>query len=109
MVDDESDYYSTDTNQWLRPTEREALRQKKDDLHSQRHASRKDLKVTLDFAGRRVLEERNIVDSHLPLDSDKDTQFQSEITPEDFQYDIVNPTLRVPPPKVCLHAFLVNY
>ncbi|KAI1889412.1 hypothetical protein AGOR_G00162610 [Albula goreensis] len=57
VLDDESDYFSTDSNQWLSPAEREALRRKEAELRELRHASRKDRKITLDFAGRQVLEE----------------------------------------------------
>ncbi|KAK1798454.1 hypothetical protein P4O66_006745, partial [Electrophorus voltai] len=57
VLDDESDYFATDSNQWLSPVEREALRKREAELRDLRHASRKDRKITLDFAGRRVLEE----------------------------------------------------
>uniref|UniRef100_A0AAR2LE46 Activating signal cointegrator 1 n=2 Tax=Pygocentrus nattereri TaxID=42514 RepID=A0AAR2LE46_PYGNA len=57
VLDDESDYFATDSNQWLSPAEREVLRKKEEALRELRHASRKDRKITLDFAGRRVLEE----------------------------------------------------
>ena len=59
MIDDESDYFSVDSNKWLSKADREALRKREEELRAQRHASRKDRKVTLDFAGRRVLEEEN--------------------------------------------------
>lgn len=57
VLDDESDYFATDSNQWLSPGEREALRKREEELRELRHASRKDRKITLDFAGRRVLDE----------------------------------------------------
>lgn len=57
VLDDESDYFATDSNQWLSPGEREVLRKRDEELRELRHASRKDRKITLDFAGRRVLEE----------------------------------------------------
>uniref|UniRef100_A0A671QT43 Thyroid hormone receptor interactor 4 n=1 Tax=Sinocyclocheilus anshuiensis TaxID=1608454 RepID=A0A671QT43_9TELE len=57
VLDDESDYFATDSNQWLSPGEREALRKREEDLRELRHASHKDRKITLDFAGRRVLDE----------------------------------------------------
>uniref|UniRef100_A0A673GPN4 Thyroid hormone receptor interactor 4 n=1 Tax=Sinocyclocheilus rhinocerous TaxID=307959 RepID=A0A673GPN4_9TELE len=57
VLDDESDYFATDSNQWLSPGEREALRKREEDLWELRHASHKDRKITLDFAGRRVLDE----------------------------------------------------
>lgn len=57
VLDDESDYFATDSNQWLSPNERAALRKREEELREMRHASRKDRKITLDFAGRTVLEE----------------------------------------------------
>nr|XP_046204908.1 activating signal cointegrator 1 isoform X2 [Oncorhynchus gorbuscha]XP_046204909.1 activating signal cointegrator 1 isoform X2 [Oncorhynchus gorbuscha]XP_046204911.1 activating signal cointegrator 1 isoform X2 [Oncorhynchus gorbuscha]XP_046204912.1 activating signal cointegrator 1 isoform X2 [Oncorhynchus gorbuscha] len=57
VLDDESDYFATDSNQWLSPSEREHLRKKEEELRELRHASRKDRKITLDFTGRQVLDE----------------------------------------------------
>ncbi|KAL1007676.1 hypothetical protein UPYG_G00090070 [Umbra pygmaea] len=57
VLDDESDYFATDSNQWLSPGERQHLRKKEEELRELRHAARKDRKVTLDFAGRRVTDE----------------------------------------------------
>ncbi|XP_016339469.1 activating signal cointegrator 1 [Sinocyclocheilus anshuiensis] len=57
VLDDESDYFATDSNQWLSPGEREALRKREEELRELRHVSRKDRKITIDFAGRRVLDE----------------------------------------------------
>lgn len=59
VLDDESDYFATDSNQWLSPGEREKLRKKEEELRDIRHASRRDRKITLDFAGRQVIEEGN--------------------------------------------------
>ncbi|KAK7116658.1 activating signal cointegrator 1-like isoform X2 [Littorina saxatilis] len=61
VIDDECDYFSTDSNQWLSKKDREALRKREEELRSSRHASRRDRKVTLDFAGRQVVEEANTV------------------------------------------------
>ncbi|KAK7486815.1 hypothetical protein BaRGS_00021962 [Batillaria attramentaria] len=61
VIDDECDYFSTDSNQWLSKQDREALRKREEELRSARHGSRRDRKVTLDFAGRRVVEEDNVV------------------------------------------------
>ncbi|XP_013769021.1 activating signal cointegrator 1 [Pundamilia nyererei] len=59
VLDDESDYFATESNQWLSPNEREKLKKKEEELRELRHASRKDRKITLDFAGRQVIEEGN--------------------------------------------------
>lgn len=57
MIDDESDYFSTDSNQWLSNAEREVLRKKELELQELRHASQLSRKITIDFAGRKVFEE----------------------------------------------------
>ncbi|XP_042263245.1 activating signal cointegrator 1 [Thunnus maccoyii] len=59
VLDDESDYFATESNQWLSPAERDKLRKKEEELRELRHASRKDRKITLDFAGRQVIDEGN--------------------------------------------------
>lgn len=59
VLDDESDYFATESNQWLSPSEREKLKKKEEELRELRYASRKDRKITLDFAGRQVLDEGN--------------------------------------------------
>ena len=59
VIDDESDYFTADTNTWLAPEERQVLQRRQAQLHEARHASRQNRKVTLDFAGRRVIEDDN--------------------------------------------------
>lgn len=68
VLDDESDYFATDSNQWLSPNERASLRKREEELRELRHASRKDRKITLDFAGRTVKEE---IDGNLKQYYDK--------------------------------------
>ena len=50
VIDDESDYFSTDTK-WLNPAQREAVEKRQDELRALKYASRKDRKITFDFAG----------------------------------------------------------
>lgn len=64
VLDDESDYFATDSNQWLSPNEREKLQKREEELRELRHASRKDRKITLDFAGRQVIDEGNNMDKY---------------------------------------------
>ena len=45
VIDDECDYFSTDSNQWLNKEDREALRKREEELRAARFASRKDRKV----------------------------------------------------------------
>lgn len=57
VIDDECDYFASDTNRWLSKQERDALRKKEDELREKRHGSRRQMKITLDFAGRKVIDE----------------------------------------------------
>lgn len=54
VIDDESDYF-TSNSVWLSKEEREKLQKYEKELKAQRHASRSDKKLTLDFAGKLVL------------------------------------------------------
>ncbi|MGH0125364.1 UNVERIFIED_CONTAM: hypothetical protein FKN15_028745, partial [Acipenser sinensis] len=57
VIDDQSDYFSADSNQWLSQAEREALRKRGEELRELCHASRQGRKITFDFTGRQILEE----------------------------------------------------
>ncbi|XP_030670406.1 activating signal cointegrator 1 isoform X2 [Nomascus leucogenys] len=69
VIDDESDYFASDSNQWLSKLERETLQKREEELRELRHASRLSKKVTIDFAGRKILEEENsLAEYHSRLD-----------------------------------------
>ena len=51
VIDDESDYFKSDANKWLNPKQKEVLRAREQELRDKRHGSRREIKVTLDFAG----------------------------------------------------------
>ncbi|XP_034245904.1 activating signal cointegrator 1 [Thrips palmi] len=57
VIDDESDYYSS-SSVWLSETERQKLKSQEDAERARKHASRRDARFTLDFAGRQVVEEQ---------------------------------------------------
>ncbi|PFX33317.1 Activating signal cointegrator 1 [Stylophora pistillata] len=57
VIDDECDYFASDTNKWLSKKERDALKKKEDELREKRYGSHRKMKVTLDFAGRKVVDE----------------------------------------------------
>ncbi|XP_076354543.1 activating signal cointegrator 1 [Tachypleus tridentatus] len=73
VIDDECDYFTVESNKWLTKEERAKMLQKQKELYAKRHGSRTNKKITLDFAGRRVLEESDKFD------------FQNEIGDEFFQ------------------------
>ncbi|XP_068131763.1 activating signal cointegrator 1 [Hyperolius riggenbachi] len=106
VIDDESDYFATDSNQWLSKLEREALRKKEQELLELRHASRLSRKVTIDFAGRKVFEEGgDLVDYHKQFDEtvhsiNSGTLGKPVKSSGSYQNDsiLLNPGLQMPPP-----------
>lgn len=62
VIDDECDYFASDSNRWLSKKEKDALRKKEEELREKRHGSRRQMKITLDFAGRRVIDENQPCD-----------------------------------------------
>ncbi|XP_060553293.1 activating signal cointegrator 1-like [Ruditapes philippinarum] len=111
VIDDEADYFSTDSNQWLTKDDREMLRKREEELRSQRHGSRKDRKITLDFAGRQVIEEDTSKSVNMYDVNDdvvqrvnfgarpkEKTIVNKSVTVETDDY-LVNPTIQVEAPK----------
>ncbi|XP_023388273.1 activating signal cointegrator 1 isoform X2 [Pteropus medius] len=69
VIDDESDYFASDSNQWLSKIERETLQKREEELREFRHASRLSKKITIDFAGRKIVEDENpLAEYHSRLD-----------------------------------------
>ncbi|XP_039979229.1 activating signal cointegrator 1 isoform X2 [Xiphias gladius] len=110
VLDDESDYFATESNQWLSPGEREKVRKKEEELRELRHASRKDRKVTLDFAGRQVIDEGNNLNEYYnKLDEtlkamNSDTNSKSPMNSErqggrQSLRELVNPNIMQSPPE----------
>ena len=64
VIDDESDYFSTDSNKWLTKDDREKLRKRRDELRELKHGSRLKKTFTLDFAGRKVVEDSGKIDMY---------------------------------------------
>lgn len=63
VIDDESDYFSVDSNRWLSGDQRDALRSKESSLREQKYSSRqkKALTVELDLVGRKAISEDTVV------------------------------------------------
>lgn len=107
VIDDESDYFSTD-NRWLSKSERAKLKKREEELRAQRHASRKDRKITLDFAGRQVIEETNPAAVNMYDVNDEVIQEihfgarpkSGPTQPDEKLSDLVNPSIGKPGPKV---------
>nr|XP_039253038.1 activating signal cointegrator 1-like [Styela clava] len=82
VIDDESDYYATDTNVWLSQKEREAMKKKDREMRELRFGSRLNKKVTLDFAGRKVIDEE-----YAPPQEGAEQEFLAQIADEKQAYD----------------------
>ncbi|ELT87196.1 hypothetical protein CAPTEDRAFT_221890 [Capitella teleta] len=102
VLDDESDYFTTDSNAWLSDSEKAALQKREDELRAVRHASRLDKKFTFDFAGRQVREDVAVVDVYNADDevvqqvhfgAKKNEGNAAPTFSEDDFVDLVNPSL----------------
>lgn len=103
VIDDNSDYYSSD-NKWLTAEQRELIRKKEEELRAEQHASRRQQKVTLDFAGRQVVKEEpqhSSIQSLLQalvkpmMEVDMNEQACKEVEAMHF----MDPALDMPPPE----------
>jgi len=75
VIDDQMDYYSVNSG-WLSSKQREQLQKKVEQQQEKKHESRKTKKITIDFAGRQVYEDKSAesdVDDDIdPIEDDKD-------------------------------------
>uniref|UniRef100_A0A0B6ZWX8 ASCH domain-containing protein n=2 Tax=Arion vulgaris TaxID=1028688 RepID=A0A0B6ZWX8_9EUPU len=101
VIDDECDYYATDSNQWLNTEEREKLRKREEELRNSRHGSRRDRKITFDFAGRRVIDAENDIARTMYSRDDEVVQQVHYAKPsvENNSNEIINPDIQCQPPK----------
>lgn len=91
VIDDESDYYSLDSNTWLSPAERKELKKKEEEIFEKKHRSRKEMKITFDFAGRKLYESE---DSNLNTEL-KTSKLSKETNIQETIY--ANPTISIIP------------
>ncbi|XP_050401379.1 activating signal cointegrator 1 [Patella vulgata] len=110
VLDDECDYFATDSNKWLNPEDRQKLKEREEELRSERHASRRDRKITFDFAGRKVIDaekdnSKNMYDVDDEIvqqvhygKSSKSSKDIPKLDPSDFN-PLVNPTIVQPAPQ----------
>ncbi|KAK2103172.1 Activating signal cointegrator 1 [Saguinus oedipus] len=114
VIDDESDYFASDSNQWLSKLERETLQKREEELRELRHASRLSKKVTIDFAGRKILEEENsLAEYHSRLDETIQAISSGTLTQPLTKLDrsseeplgvLVNPNMYQSPPQWVDHT-----
>lgn len=76
VIDDESDYYQSNSI-WLSSEEREKLRKQESESLARKHASRLDKRVTIDFMGRAIYD-----------DEFNNQNLQSEELGEAMAYDV---------------------
>lgn len=104
VIDDECDYYSTDSNQWLSNEDREKLRRREEELRKARHGPRRDRKITFDFAGRRVVDAEDDSARNMYSIDDEVVQQVHYGKPLDGRgtKEIVNPAIEFQPLKVSI-------
>ncbi|XP_059486166.1 activating signal cointegrator 1 isoform X2 [Neocloeon triangulifer] len=66
VIDDQKDFFATST--WQSEKERSHIQKKEQELMGQRYGSRRDKKFTLDFSGRRVVEDEIVEEQFNPED-----------------------------------------
>ena len=59
VLDDEHDFFAVDVSSWASPEEKAALQQREKELRERKYGSRKNKTFTLDFAGRKVVEDHS--------------------------------------------------
>lgn len=59
VIDDEMDYFDSNS-QWLTADDRKKVKKLEEEMHSAKHDRRSNRKITLDFAGREVVEEPSL-------------------------------------------------
>ena len=59
VLDDERDFFAVDVSSWTTPEEKAALVKKEEALMERKFASRRNRVVSLDIAGKRVVEDRS--------------------------------------------------
>lgn len=95
MIDDESDYYQSNSI-WLSHDERKKLQKQEEAILAHKHASRLDKKVTIDFTGR-VVDEDQSINLH--------SEDLGETSYNDFENPNICPTIKFDRPTVGLQIF----
>lgn len=105
VMDDESDYFTVD-NRWLSEEERAALQKREDSLREQRYGNHCSVKVTLDFAGRKVVEEDNKLDIYTEENVKDLVTKPNKISTSHYeilQSSMYNPSILIPPQNHMTH------
>jgi hypothetical protein len=98
VIDDESDYYQSNST-WLSTAEREKLLKQEEEAHARKHASRLDKKILIDFMGRVVDEDQF---NNLQLEG-----FDETASYDHFENLNICPTIEFDRPTVRSHIFFV--
>lgn len=109
VIDDEFDYFKANSV-WLSDAERKKLEKLERDMQEKKHASRRSKKITIDFAGREIVEEpdlsaqyeQDILKQVAAVESMRggSAHVYSYQNANNGEND-VHPMLEAPPPIVC--------
>ena len=92
VIDDESDYFSVDSEKWLNSEQRKKLKEHEKKLWEQKHGSRLNKKYNFDFAGRKIVEETVDLDSYNPeKDETLKSIFQAKLMIKENDSTVANP------------------
>jgi hypothetical protein len=56
VIDDESDYFSHDSNKWLSAEDKKALKKKEEEMREAKEKAKRSMTFQLDFAGRKIVD-----------------------------------------------------
>merc|ERR1711971_1204601 len=72
VIDDESDYFATDTDKWMTKDQRKKMKEREKEIWEQKHGSRLNKKYTIDFGAKTIVE-----DGVVNYDASKDEKLKS--------------------------------
>lgn len=114
VIDDESDYFKTNSV-WLSDAERAKLKKLEEEMNAKKHASRRSQKITIDFAGRQIVDEPLVTAEYeakmlreVAATHSTDTGMYAAFDASNGNYDnldLCHPILTGPPPIVSITYF----
>ncbi|EGD72426.1 zinc finger domain-containing protein [Salpingoeca rosetta] len=79
VIDDQADYFSTDANKYLSRKQRDELRAREEQLRQEQKDARRNRTITIDFAGRRVIDSGpQVVDVYAKAKQEQEVEEERE-------------------------------
>lgn len=77
VIDDETDYFSSESNRWLTEEQRALLREKEKQMLQSKEDAKSSRRIIIDIAGRQILESNDAHEQEVALKQDYDTHLDS--------------------------------